>query len=306
MKKKSRQTVKKHRKNIQILLLLSVLILTIIGISFALFSMKLIGTKTNIITTARFDFALENETPESGIVLENEYPKLDEEGLMTVAYEFDLVSYSTIAADYVFYLQVPFSSDLQPENIKYHLKRNEKNVSMDVPLLSSTLTKETILTKTDDIAMLGTNGSVGNKKKISYGTIVRDTVIYNYNIDDNTISETEDILLENRHIYYDKTIVIDGVEYVIALGKGEYDVDASNMYYIKAEDVYFNYITECIYNKMENQYFLLYKLDSAVLNALTTNHYKLNLWVDYDAGNEAIDKSFEAKALVQVSQSLPQ
>ncbi len=47
----------------------------------------------------------------------------------------------------------------------------------------------------------------------------------------------------------------------------------------------------------------LYKLDNKYLDAEKTNHYKLYLWVDYDATTEqAINKTFEAKVSIEAVQ----
>lgn len=300
-KRRKRKTKKqKQREKVRNIILILVLITAAIGVSFALFTTTLTGTKINKITTSNFEFAIENETPEDGVFLENEYPATDDEGLKKAAYEFDLVSYSNVDADYDFYLKVPFTSDLQLSNIKYNLKRNEKDVSKEVPLLSSTVEKNTQMLESEESTTIGSNGKVGDIKKVSYGSVMKDTLIYNYS--DNQMTPTEESLLEGSNIYYDGYIDFNGKRYIIALGKGEHDVSALNMYYILEEDVSLLYTTDMIYDEMENEYFLLYKLDTALISPLATNHYKLNIWIDYDAGNEAINKSFEAKALINVVQ----
>lgn len=64
----------------------------VIGITYALFTISLTGTKTVEITTGNISLKIDNEIPEEGVILENAFPEGDDSGLNETAYEFDLIN----------------------------------------------------------------------------------------------------------------------------------------------------------------------------------------------------------------------
>ena len=72
-------------------LLISLLCLTIIGVSYAVWRISLVQTGSNKIVTSCFDVAFKEDS--ESIQLENVYPILDEEGIKGTPYTFTLYIY---------------------------------------------------------------------------------------------------------------------------------------------------------------------------------------------------------------------
>ncbi len=118
---------KKNKKSkiIKGVVLLGVFLL-VFGVSYALFSVVLNGTKRNKITTANFGLSLTDingfeEEEGYGINLENALPITDEEGLKTEAYQFVVTNTGNIPASYKLKLVDDKENTLNDQYIKYNL-----------------------------------------------------------------------------------------------------------------------------------------------------------------------------------------
>lgn len=96
----------------------------VLGISYAIFRTSDIAEKTNRINTADFNVEIQNEG-ENAITMENAAPMKALEGQKQAPYTFDVVNTGTLPANYTLYLEVPNTSTLSADNIKYSLVRTD-------------------------------------------------------------------------------------------------------------------------------------------------------------------------------------
>ncbi len=96
----------------------------VLGISYAIFRTSDVAEKTNRINTADFNVEIQNES-EKAIALENAAPMSALEGQKQSPYTFDVVNIGTIPANYTLYLEVPNTSTLPSNKIKYYLTRSD-------------------------------------------------------------------------------------------------------------------------------------------------------------------------------------
>ena len=80
------------------------LLLMIIGVSYAVWRISLVQTGSNKIVTSCFDVAFKEDS--EAIQLENVYPILDEEGIKGTPYTFTLTNNCTELASYQINLEV--------------------------------------------------------------------------------------------------------------------------------------------------------------------------------------------------------
>lgn len=127
------------------------LFLLVFGISFALFTVTLNGTKKNRITTGSMSIKLTEmdgtliSTPGNDyktstsymINLENQIPISDSEGKEIEGYQYKLVNDGTVDARYKLYLKVPSSVTLDAQYIKFDLEQDGEKVTFEPELLSS-------------------------------------------------------------------------------------------------------------------------------------------------------------------------
>lgn len=125
------------------------LFLLVFGVSYALFSITLNGTKRNRITTGNLSLVLLNESgnalTDDTVGLENAVPITNEEGMNTTPYIFTLKNNGTISAEYSIKLEdIPLAEGeerLLDNNIKTFLEitDEEGNKVADKPILLSTI-----------------------------------------------------------------------------------------------------------------------------------------------------------------------
>ena len=108
------------------------LFLLVFGVSYALFSVVLNGTKRNKITTANLELRLTDtngfeEEEGYGINLENALPISDEEGLKTEPYQFVVTNTGSIPASYTLRLNdvEDVTNTLEDQYIKYNLVKKD-------------------------------------------------------------------------------------------------------------------------------------------------------------------------------------
>ena len=126
------------------------LFLLVFGISFALFTVTLNGTKKNRITTGNLSLKLtemdgtlistagnDYKTSTSYMInLENEVPMSDKDGIATDGYEFKLVNDGSIDARYQMYLKVPSDVTLDAQYVKFELEQDGHVISIPIAKLS--------------------------------------------------------------------------------------------------------------------------------------------------------------------------
>lgn len=243
------------------------------------------------------------------------------------AYEFDLVNNSNVDADYDFYLRVPFTSDLPLGSIKYNLVKDGANITDKPAFLASTIIEDTAEDNSGS-NLEGTSyqkhpSSVKKLDNTTYGGVSTGPVVENVGVGhilakeelDPEFAETEYRLYENS---------ASGMTEVATFAPGEVmytcrSMQLNNVEYlgvIDANGKFTNkYILAALYHKDSDrqmisnvddtgveEYYLAYKLDTATIKKNSTSHYKLNMWIDYNAGNDAIGKTFEAKAFINATQ----
>ena len=125
----------KKRSGIYVLCLLLILI---IGISYAWLQITLTGDKKNTVTVGTLSLKLDDKFGE-GINIENAVPLSDESGLKTKSYKFELENNGTILSNYTIYLDDLDLEEgevrLPDKYVKYTLIKNGKESS---PALLST------------------------------------------------------------------------------------------------------------------------------------------------------------------------
>lgn len=120
------------------LVLIAFILISIMAGSYAWLNISVIGKTENVIRAGYLDLILDDEIS-NGILLKNTIPMVDEKGLQTTAYTFELRNRGTIASDYSIYLSdLPLDvaeTKMPDEFVKYSLTKNGVEVATD--LLSS-------------------------------------------------------------------------------------------------------------------------------------------------------------------------
>lgn len=118
----------KNEKKKYLVVGLIVLLVAVIGVTYAWFVLRLNGSdnKVNLRATTTLALELNNEANEITLT-SNEVPKSDEQGRATQAYTFDVVNKSSVSANYNLYIDdVPLdgtAQKLRDEDIKFRLTR---------------------------------------------------------------------------------------------------------------------------------------------------------------------------------------
>lgn len=304
VKKRKRKRGRKKKQNKNKTILISIIILLcilVIGITYALFTISLTGTKTVEITTGNISLKIENEIPEEGVILENAFPESDDSGLNETAYEFDLINDGDADVDYTLYLKVPYMSQLDTlsiDYIKYNLKKDMVDVNSTPLLLSSTVKA---LTNTNNSSEIGIGGVSEEIRNVKVGQIVSEnTNVYmiDYTEETPNIILTDDIVSGKVTSYY--SVEVDGTsfEYIKVLNNEGVLISG----YILSSQ--FNPLYEIDIISDDNGEYYLYKIDVGTIGIGKTYHYKLQLWIDENADNNAMNKKFEAIAYIYGTQVL--
>lgn len=132
---------KKSRDNKKLFLLAFILVSIMVG-SYAWLRISVTGKTENVIRAGYLDLILDDEISD-GILLKNTIPMVDEKGLQTKAYTFELRNRGTVASDYSIYLSdlpLDVAEVKMPDQfVKYSLTKNGKEVATD---LLSTIRKD--------------------------------------------------------------------------------------------------------------------------------------------------------------------
>ena len=118
-------------------LLISLLCLTIIGVSYAVWRISLVQTGSNKIVTSCFDVSFKEDS--EAINLENAYPILDEEGIKGTPYTFTLTNNCAELASYQINLEVLNTATLNSQYIKVYLDSGSPSVLTNLNATSTTL-----------------------------------------------------------------------------------------------------------------------------------------------------------------------
>ena len=115
-------------KNKKIIIpIIAVVLILLLGITFAWLTKVLRGDKINVIKAGDLDLVL-NETSQNGINLLNALPMTDSDGMSTAAYTFSVVNNSSTNVDYQLFLDDVALEDgevkLDDSNLRYSLKKN--------------------------------------------------------------------------------------------------------------------------------------------------------------------------------------
>ena len=122
-------------------LLISLLCLTIIGVSYAVWRISLQQTESNRISTACFDVSFTEDS--EAIQLEKAYPILDEEGMTGTPYTFTLTNNCDGYASYQINLEVLNETTLDSKYIKAYLDNSSPSILSDLQVTSTTLDEAT-------------------------------------------------------------------------------------------------------------------------------------------------------------------
>ena len=122
-------------------LLISLLCLTIIGVSYAVWRISLQQTESNRISTACFDITFKEDS--EAIQLEKAYPILDEEGMTGTPYIFTLTNNCDGYASYQINLEVLNETTLDSKYIKVYLDNSSPSILSDLQVTSTTLDEAT-------------------------------------------------------------------------------------------------------------------------------------------------------------------
>ncbi len=132
---------KKSGNNKKVFLLAFILVSIMVG-SYAWLRISVTGKTENVIRAGYLDLILDDEISD-GILLKNTIPMVDEKGLQTKAYTFELRNRGTVASDYSIYLSdlpLDVAEVKMPDRfVKYSLTKNGQEVATD---LLSTIRKD--------------------------------------------------------------------------------------------------------------------------------------------------------------------
>ena len=144
-------------KNQKIIITILVLLILVIGGSYAWLTLTLKGEKKTVIHAGKLSMNLD-ESSSDGISLLNTYPLTDQEGLNTEEYTFTLTNDGSIPNSYIIYLDdtTENTNKISYSVLKYDLKKTEytstgsvKNTQTDTMQFLSDI-------KTDDGLILDT------------------------------------------------------------------------------------------------------------------------------------------------------
>ena len=293
---------KRKKKIIKISAMLG-LFLLVLGLSYALFSIALVGKKKVKIKSAKLDVEIKNE--ENPIDLDGALPETDEAGANEVPYEFDLVNNGSVKVNYDLYLKISQESDMPWNALSYNLKVGSTFLAQNSNLMSALEHFDDYLssmtnTKKHSVTKLGTShygvGESTLTEPIEYyrGTINgSDVVIYEY--DDGEFVDTGKRLSYSSISYNPfNDLTLDEKEYQYI----EYtDVGTTKGGYVLKHFCNPIYKYYRIFDPYDGDFDAI-KIDSSSITAGETKHYSLQMWIFYDVGNNAMDKTFEAHAYV--------
>jgi surface protein len=138
--------VLKYKKE---LLGIVIVLILLLGLSFAWLTLTLNGTKNVVVKSGTLSVVLD-DSASSGISLENAQPISDEDGLNTTAYTFTITNNGTLNSNYTIYLDdntlETGETRIDDSAIKYNLKEDTLNVNTG--LLSTTGTNPNRVLKT--------------------------------------------------------------------------------------------------------------------------------------------------------------
>ena len=181
------------------------LFLIVFGLSYALFTITLNGTKKVKISTGRLELQLldsnnnpiyitdQNNTTSYEINLDNQVPVSDEVGLDTQAFEFKLKNSGSVKASYTIYLD------------DVALETGESRI--DDQYIRYSLTKNGSEDEAKDLTDIGSNPN----RKLDKGTIEADNTINTYTL---KIWIAEDATNEAMDKVFNATLRVEGTQYV--------------------------------------------------------------------------------------------
>ena len=189
------------------------LFLLVFGLSYALFTVTLNGTKKVKVKTGKLELQLldsnnnpiyitdQNNTTSYEINLDNQVPVDDETGLSTQAFEFKLKNSGNVKAKYTIYLDdvalEEGESRIDDQYVKYSLTKN--GTESTPALLSTTVTE--------------------NERQLDKGTIETDNTTNEYTL---KIWIAEDATNEAMDKVFNATLRVEGTQYVAPFKDGTF------------------------------------------------------------------------------------
>jgi len=154
-----------YNKKTIVLSLIVLLIIAVVGVSYALWQVVLQQTDTNVITTGCLKLTLTEET--DAINLENVTPISDTDGKTLLPYTFTLENICAVDTNYVINLETIAASTkdkiLADNHVKAHLISNTDQLFLD-KLLAKHINEEKVITDATSAYKLY-QGTLGNKEK---------------------------------------------------------------------------------------------------------------------------------------------
>ena len=126
----------KSKNKIVIGILLTVAILFVTGVSYALWSMTLQQTSSNVITTGCFNVEYTDNNP---INIQSAYPISDEEGKLLTPYTFTITNTCNIRVLYQVNLELLDTSTLNPDYVKVQFEESESNLLSNYEVVTKTI-----------------------------------------------------------------------------------------------------------------------------------------------------------------------
>ncbi len=112
---------------------IAVLVIALIGVSFAFFTYSKTGTMNNVITTGQIKFSYEDD---SALTLENQFPKSNSEGAQNDKFTFRVIGQAPSTSSPINYTVYAIAGD--PREGKTRMKDNE--ISLQVTSTGGTVT----------------------------------------------------------------------------------------------------------------------------------------------------------------------
>ena len=126
----------KSKNKIVIGILLTVAILFVTGVSYALWSMTLQQTSSNVITTGCFNVEYADNNP---INIQSAYPISDEEGKLLTPYTFTITNTCDMRVLYQVNLELLDTSTLNPDYVKVQFEESESNLLSNYEVVTKTI-----------------------------------------------------------------------------------------------------------------------------------------------------------------------
>ena len=147
---------------------IAILVIAVVGVSFAFFTYSRTGTTNNVITTGSIEFEYEENT-QSALSLTNQFPQSNAEGATNPAFQFDVVGTIPASANSINYKVYVVPGEA--ETGKTRFADDEISIKVTTTAHTGSATTGVVETGYDTAHALSSAISTGKGIQVAHGTI---------------------------------------------------------------------------------------------------------------------------------------